>query len=198
MRSFDSITDILIIRDITSDDFTNLKSIYNDQSILRHLAKISFDDDAISERLSDMVNYRKLNLQLSSAIIEKKTNKFIGLVRVDFYPSLAYLREHNMQIKGIINDLGPGGHLQSAYLLSNYQNKGHMTEVMTLLIKHLAKDNIRYIFGSVNNKNVVARKLLNKFGFKYILTAPVDLNPLGIPITVNKLHDEYFAIIEAK
>lgn len=198
MNSFNSVTEELIIRDITPDDFTNLKNIYNDQSILRHLAKISFDDDAIAARLSDMMNYRNLNLQLSSAIIKKRTNKFIGFIRVDFYPSFAYLREHNMQVKGVINDLGPGGNFQSAYLLSEYQNKGYMTEVISLLRKHLAKNNIHYLFGSVNNKNVAARKLLDKFGFEYRFTAPIDLQPYGIPITLTKLHDEYFAINEIK
>lgn len=145
-----------------------------------------------------MVNYRKLNLQLSSAIIEKSTNKFIGFIRVDFYPSFSYLREHNMQAKGVINDLGPGGNFQSAYLLSDYQNKAHMTAVISLLIKHLVKNNIHYLFGSINNKNVAAKKFLDKFGFKYYFTAPADLQHYEIPITITKLHDEYFAISEIK
>lgn len=68
-----------------------------------------------------------------------------------------------------------------------------------LLISQCNKSiNIRYLFGSVNHKNVAAKKLLNKFGFKYIFTAPVDLQPLEIPFILTKFHDEYFAISELK
>lgn len=196
MTSLNITTDKLIIRDITSDDFTNLKSVYNDKTVLKYLAKIIFDDEVISQRLDDMIKYKILNLQLSSGIIEKKSNKFIGFTRVDFYPSFAYLRKHNMQIKSIIDDLGPGGHFQSAYLLENYQHKGYMTEVMSLLIKHLSENGIRYLFGSVNHKNLAAKKLLDKFGFKYIYTPPLDLHPLGIPFASANFNDDYVAISE--
>lgn len=198
MTSFNLITEKLIIRDITSDDFANLKNVYNDKSVLKYLAKMAFGDDVISQRLDDMVKYRILNLQLSSAIIERRSGKFIGFTRVDLFPSFAYLQMHNMQIKSIVEDLGPGGHFQSAYLLEDYQNKGYMTEVMYLLTDYLVKNGVRYLFGTVNHKNMAAKKLLDKFGFKYIFTAPVDLQPLGIPFNLTKFNDEYLAISELK
>lgn len=154
MISFNTVTEKLIIRDITPDDFVNLKRVYNDKSVLRYLAKIPFDDDVISQRLYDMVKYKTLNLQLSSAIIERRTNRFIGFTRIDLYPSFDYLRKHGMQVERVIDDLGPGGYFQSAYLLEEYQSKGYMTEVISLLVKYLSGNGIRYLFGSIHHKNL--------------------------------------------
>ncbi|RZK44383.1 MAG: N-acetyltransferase [Hymenobacter sp.] len=198
MQSLNAETKKIILRDIVAEDFTNLKKVYNDPSVLRYLARIPFDDNAIKERLVDMINYRKLNLQSSSAIIDKNTNEFIGFIRIDFYPTIAYVKEHNNQIKGIINELSPGGHIQSAYLLSNYQNKGYMTEVIGLLTDYLRKNKIKYMFGSVHNKNIAVKKLLDKFKFRYISTAPINLESLQIPLSINSLNDEHFAISEIK
>lgn len=198
MQSLNAESKKIILRDVVAEDFINLKKVYNDPSVLRYLVRIHFDDNAVKERLVDMIKYRKLNLQLSSAIIDKNTNEFIGFIRVDFYPTIAYAKENNNQVKGIINELSPGGHIQSAYLIGNYQNKGYMTEVFNLLIEHLKSNKIKYAFGSINHKNIPVKKLLDRFKFKYISTAPINLESLQIPLSINRLNDDHFAISEIK
>jgi RimJ/RimL family protein N-acetyltransferase len=149
-------TNNLVLRDIVKDDFNNLKKIYTDKSVIKYLGLIDFSDDWISERLLSMIEYRQYNLQLTTAICDKRTNEFMGFFRIDFFPN-----SYNP------SRLSTVGHFQSAYLLEKYQQKGVMSEAFDNLFSHLNQYGIQAVFGEIYTENQPVIKFLKKYDFEF-------------------------------
>lgn len=186
----------LILREVelSNEEYDNIKSVYQDPYVIKFLSKSHYSDEDIYERYRDMILYKKLNLQLSIAVICKKTNKFMGFIRSDFYPTAAYQAEHNYQYKDPVTKLSPGVHIQAAYLLKGHQNKGYMTEAFAAILNFFKEMGFNYAFGEIHRSNIASQKLLNKFGFKYYDKAPINLNNINIPLVINNLNNEVFAL----
>lgn len=186
-------TSELIIQDINGQNFTELREIYNDQSILKYLEKKQYTDDEVYYRLKEIDYYRNLNLQIACKIHLKKNNQFIGFVRIDLYPTSSKLIQFNFS-KSPVEELAPGAEYQCAYLLEMFQGMGYMGLVLNEIENLLMKLEIRYIFGSVNRGNKNCINFINKRGYQIIDKEPIDLSQLDIPILINKLNNEYFFI----
>jgi RimJ/RimL family protein N-acetyltransferase len=193
MISYSKTTNRLFVRDINENDFDNIKRVYSDSTVTKFLSNNIFSDEEITARLDEMILYKKLNLQLSIGIIEKNSNAFIGFFRIDFYPSVEYLRNNGGGIIGYVDDISIWGHIQSAYLIKDFQRKGYMTEVFHSLKDFLNNKKIKYLFGSIHKQNIEAQNLLKNFNFDFHGTIPSGLNHLGFPLKFNNFpEEEYF------
>ncbi len=143
-------TNRCFLRTVTMDDAEEIYHILKQDNVIENLnlAKPNGIGDAL-KLLEDYERKRNVGTYEPFSIIEKKTNKFIGvfLLKLDLYNEDAY--EY------------------TSYLDPEYWNRGIMTEVLTTMCDYFFSNyQIGHFRGYVMEKNVASANVLTKCGFQ--------------------------------
>jgi RimJ/RimL family protein N-acetyltransferase len=150
-------TERTILTTLTKDDYTEVLVMYDEPDTFKYIAPlqnksreelISFLDSRIAQ-VNDGLGYHWV-------VRLKENGKFIGLMN--------------------LNPIGKSDKIQVGFQLRRkYWNQGFATEVTKLVLEFAVEEaGMRVIYGVFSKRNVVSKKIFERFGFEFEESNMVD------------------------
>ena len=183
----------LILRPLKSSDRSFIKELYNPSNVTYLHNRIKSAE--YREKYVDLSKYlRERKTRLDLVLVDKKTDKQIGLKQLNFYcqvKSLGLWRGYEIQYDGFV--------YTTSIVDSNYRNKGYMTEATSVLMSHLFKNKVRAVVCDIDSRNTASIAYHARLGFaKVSLEQFNGLDTLSGDITHgNSLEERYVYVNES-
>ncbi len=138
----------VVLRAIRADDAEDLFEIYEHEQTIQQASEPTLTSlDMIHQMLESVVLLEKLNQSLEWAIVEKNSNKVIGICGLHAFSACRTCCE----VGGLFN--------------ISYWKQGFMSEALSLLLLHAKSLGINQLIAGIDRGNVRSQALFEELGF---------------------------------
>ncbi len=140
----------VVLRTIRADDADDLFEIYGHDKTMQYASDPTLTSlNMVHQMLESVVLLEKLNQSLEWAIVEKTSNKVIGVCGLHAFSACRTCCE------------------VGCLLNVNYWKQGFMSEALGLLFLHAKSLGINQLIADIDRSNVRSKALFEKLGFAF-------------------------------